>query len=92
MRNVSLRNLLEVEERSKYSPHPVHPDRWTIFQQETSIKCKPLSALAAVAEKVEQRCAERFQQNSAKGREVMENICKYLEAESSAAKAAAVRI
>ncbi|CAA7407961.1 unnamed protein product [Spirodela intermedia] len=89
VRNVSLRNILEVEERSKYSPHPVHPDRWTVFQQETSIRCKPLSALAAVAEKVEQRCAERFLQNSAKGREVMENICKYLEAEASSATSSA---
>ncbi|XVF19239.1 hypothetical protein REPUB_Repub11eG0092900 [Reevesia pubescens] len=33
--------------------------------------------------KVEQRCAEKFMQNSVKGREVMERICKYLEAESS---------
>lgn len=83
-RNASLRGLIEVEERSTYEPHPEHPDRWTVFRQETSIRCKPLSALAAVAEKVEQRCAERFLQNSAKGREVVERICKYLEAESSA--------
>jgi hypothetical protein len=35
-----------------------------------------------MAEKVEQKCAEKFMQNSAKGREVMERMCKYLEAES----------
>ncbi|KAL1168290.1 hypothetical protein V6Z11_A05G072700 [Gossypium hirsutum] len=57
--------------------------RWTICRQETSIRIKPLSTLASMAEKVEQRCAERFMQNSVKGREVMERICKYLEAESS---------
>uniref|UniRef100_A0A1D1XSK6 Protein slowmo n=1 Tax=Anthurium amnicola TaxID=1678845 RepID=A0A1D1XSK6_9ARAE len=90
VRNVSLRGLIEVEERSRYAPHPAHPDRWTTFRQETSIRCKPLSALAAVAEKVEQRCAERFLQNSAKGREVVERICKYLEAESSSAAAAGI--
>ncbi|KAL1168291.1 hypothetical protein V6Z11_A05G072700 [Gossypium hirsutum] len=56
---------------------------WTICRQETSIRIKPLSTLASMAEKVEQRCAERFMQNSVKGREVMERICKYLEAESS---------
>ncbi|OAY85210.1 PRELI domain containing protein 3A [Ananas comosus] len=88
-RNASLRGLIEVEERSSYRPHPDRPAEWTVFRQETSIRCKPLSALAAVAEKVEQRCADRFLQNSVKGREVVERICKYLEAESSSAAAAA---
>ncbi|MQL69777.1 hypothetical protein Taro_002066 [Colocasia esculenta] len=91
IRNGSLRNLIEVEERSRYNPHPADPDRWTMFQQETSIRCRPLSALTAIAEKVEQRCAERFLQNSAKGREVIERICKYLEADSSSTSAAAGR-
>ncbi|RZR73200.1 hypothetical protein BHM03_00021412 [Ensete ventricosum] len=85
VRNVSLRGLLEVEERSTYRPHPDRPDGWTTFRQETSIRCKPLSALATFAEKVEQRCAERFQKNSVKGREVVERIYKYLEAETAAA-------
>lgn len=82
-RNSSLRSLIEVEERSSYHPDPKNPDEWTVLKQETRIKCKPLSALAAVAEKVEHKCAERFLQNSAKGREVVERICKYLETESS---------
>ncbi|XP_074565277.1 uncharacterized protein LOC141821806 [Curcuma longa] len=86
IRNASLRGLIEVEERSTYRPHPERPEGWTTFQQETSIRCKPLSALAAVAEKVEQRCAERFMQNSAKGREFVERICKYLEADAAASK------
>ncbi|XP_077227425.1 MSF1-like family protein [Tasmannia lanceolata] len=81
-RNVSLRKFLEVEERCWYNPHPENPGEWTEFRQETSIRIKPLSALASMAEKIEQRCAERFLQNSVKGREVMERICKYLEAES----------
>jgi hypothetical protein len=42
-----------------------------------------LSALASMAEKFEQRCADRFLQNSAKSRDVTERMCKYLEAESS---------
>lgn len=88
-RNIGLRRLIEVEERSVYEPHPLDPDRWTAFRQETRIRCKPLSALASIAEKVEQRCAERFLQNSAKGRDFVERICRYLEAEGSSAAAAA---
>ena len=81
-RNSSLQKFVEVEEKIRYEPHPDNPNGWTICQQETSIRIKPLSALASMAEKVEQRCAEKFLQNSVKGREVMERICKYLEAES----------
>ncbi|EXB93274.1 hypothetical protein L484_015260 [Morus notabilis] len=82
-RNISLQKFIEVEEKIRYDPHPDNPDKWAICRQQTSIRIKPLSALASMAEKVEQRCAEKFVQNSAKGREVMERICKYLEAESS---------
>ena len=81
--NISLQKFIEVVEKIRYDPHPDNPNGWTICRQETSIRIKPLSALASMAEKVEQRCAEKFVQNSAKGREVMERICKYLEAESS---------
>lgn len=80
--NISLQKFIEVEEKTQYDPHPDNPTGWTICRQETRIRIKPLSALASMAEKVEQRCAERFLQNSVKGREVMERICKYLEAES----------
>lgn len=88
-RNLSLRHFLEVEERSWYGPHPDRPADWTAFRQETSIRCKPLSALASMAEKVEQRCADRFLQNSVKGREVVERICKFLEVESSSSPSSA---
>ncbi|KAK7261556.1 hypothetical protein RIF29_27870 [Crotalaria pallida] len=81
-RNISLQKFIEVEEKTRYDPHPDNPTEWTICRQETSIRIKPLSALASMAEKVEQKCAEKFLQNSVKGREVMERICKYLEAES----------
>ncbi|KAK1313551.1 hypothetical protein QJS10_CPA06g01763 [Acorus calamus] len=86
--NVGLRGLIEVEERSFYGPHPDDPGRRTAFRQETRIRCKPLSAIAAIAGKVESRCAERFLQNSQKGREVVERICGYLEAESTRSKSA----
>ncbi|KAF5181825.1 Preli domain containing protein 3b [Thalictrum thalictroides] len=82
-RNVSLRKYIEVEEKIRYDPHPENPNGWTVCQQETSIKIKPLTALASMAEKIEQRCAEKFLQNSVKGREVMEKICKYLESANS---------
>ncbi|KAL3645115.1 hypothetical protein CASFOL_010295 [Castilleja foliolosa] len=81
-RNISLQKFIEVEEKIRYDPHPDNPKGWTLCRQETSIKIKPFSALASMAEKIEQKCVERFQNNSVKGREVMERICKYLEAES----------
>ncbi|KAG6588184.1 Protein slowmo-like protein, partial [Cucurbita argyrosperma subsp. sororia] len=81
--NISFQKFIEVVEKIRYEPHPDNPNGWTMCRQETSIRIKPLSALASMAEKVEQRCAERFMQNSVKGREVMERICKYLEAGSS---------
>ncbi|ERN11742.1 hypothetical protein AMTRI_Chr03g139390 [Amborella trichopoda] len=81
-KNVSLRRFIEVEEKCMYRPHPENPN-WTLFEQKTSIKCSPLSTLASMAERIEHRCAERFLQNSVKGREVMERICKYLEADST---------
>lgn len=81
-RNVTLKDFVSVEEKCSYSPHPENPD-WTLLRQETSISCHALSGLASMAEKIEQRCVEKFQQNSVKGREVMENVCAYLEAESN---------
>lgn len=79
--NISLQKFIEVEEKIRYDPHPDNPEGWTICRQQTSIQIKPFSALASMAKKVEQCCAEKFVQNSAKGREVMEKICN-LEAES----------
>lgn len=82
-RNVSLENFIQVEEKIQYDPHPDNPNGWTHCRQETSFQIKPLSALGSMAELVEQRCAEMCLQNSAKSREVMEGICRYLEAESN---------
>ncbi|KAJ8539846.1 hypothetical protein K7X08_014098 [Anisodus acutangulus] len=81
-RNISLEKYIEVEEKIRYDPHPDNPNLWTVCKQETSIRIKPLLALASMAEKIEQKCVDKFQANSAKGREVMERMCKYLEAES----------
>lgn len=85
-RNISMQKFIEVEEKIRYDPHPDNLNEWTICKQETSIRIRPFSALASMAEKIEQRCVDRFQQNSAKGREVIERICKYLEAESTGIK------
>ncbi|KAK7402214.1 hypothetical protein VNO78_14300 [Psophocarpus tetragonolobus] len=82
-RNISLQKFIEVEEKIRYDPHPDNPTAWTLCQQETRIRIKPLSALSSIAEKLEQRCADNFLQNSLKGREVMETICRYLESEST---------
>ncbi|KAF0902569.1 hypothetical protein E2562_018065 [Oryza meyeriana var. granulata] len=74
--NVSLRGLIKVEGPSTYRPHPERPEEWTQFRQETTIRCRSLSALAALAEKVEIRCAERFLQTTqgerAKQQQVMQ--------------------
>uniref|UniRef100_A0A0D9XF17 PRELI/MSF1 domain-containing protein n=1 Tax=Leersia perrieri TaxID=77586 RepID=A0A0D9XF17_9ORYZ len=78
-RNANLRGLVHVEEACSYRPHPENPDEWTIFRQETSIRCAPLAAVAnRVAEMVERRCAEKFVENASKGREVVETICERL--------------
>ncbi|KAF0928049.1 hypothetical protein E2562_037380 [Oryza meyeriana var. granulata] len=78
-RNANLRGLVHVEETCSYRPHPDRPDEWTLFRQETNIRCAPLAAVAArAAEMVERRCAERFAQNASKGREVVDTICKRL--------------
>ncbi|KAF3319801.1 protein slowmo 1 [Carex littledalei] len=83
-KNASLKGLIEVEEKSSYRPHHQRPEQWTTFRQETSIRCKPLVSVAsALAEHVEHMCAERFRQNSVKGREIIERICKYLESEAA---------
>ncbi|KAK9999939.1 hypothetical protein SO802_019542 [Lithocarpus litseifolius] len=81
-RNFSHQKFIEVEEKIRYEPHPDNPNEWTLCRQETSINIKPLSVLASMAEKVEQRYAEKVLKYGATGREVMERICKYLEAES----------
>ncbi|XP_006661370.1 PRELI domain containing protein 3A-like [Oryza brachyantha] len=78
-RNANLRGLVHVEETCSYRPHPDRPDEWTLFRQETSIRCAPLASVAAwAAETVERRCAERFTQNASRGREVVERICERL--------------
>ena len=78
-RNATFRRLVDVEERCSYAPHPERPDEWTVFTQETRIRCAPLAAVSAtVAEMVERRCAESFVQNAAKGTVVVERICEGL--------------
>ncbi|KAJ7568897.1 hypothetical protein O6H91_01G052000 [Diphasiastrum complanatum] len=80
-RNVTWKDFVEVEERCWYAPHPENSN-WTLFRQQTHIRCAKLSVLASMADKIEKHCVEKFQQNSAKGREVMEQVCSFLEAES----------
>uniref|UniRef100_A0ACD5YGR0 Uncharacterized protein n=1 Tax=Avena sativa TaxID=4498 RepID=A0ACD5YGR0_AVESA len=78
-RNATFRRVVDVEERCSYAPHPDRPDEWTLFTQETSIRCAPLAAVSAtVAGMVERRCAESFVRNAARGTEVVERICEGL--------------
>lgn len=82
-RNVTLKDFVDVEEKCSYLPHPENSD-WTLFRQETNITCASMPALKSMAAKIEQKCAEKFQQNSARGREVVEFVCKALERAESA--------
>ena len=83
-RNVTLKDFVDIEEKCSYLPHPENPE-WTLVRQQTSIKCTSGPALKSVAEKIEQKCVEKFQQNSQRGREVVESVCRALErAESTA--------
>lgn len=84
-RNVTLKDFVDVEEKCSYLPHPDNAN-WTLFRQETNITCASMPALKSVAEKIEQKCAEKFQQNSARGREVVEFVCKALERAETASK------
>jgi hypothetical protein len=79
-RNISMEKFIEVEENTRMISIQIN---WMdeLCQPETRIKL--LFALASMAEKFEQRCANGFLQNSAKSRDVTERMCKYLEAESS---------
>ena len=77
-RNVTLKDFVDVEEKCSYLPHPENSE-WTLFRQETNITCASMPALKSMAAKIEQKCAEKFQQNSARGREVVEFVCKALE-------------
>jgi molybdopterin-biosynthesis enzyme MoeA-like protein len=86
-RNVSLKDFVDVEEKCLYLPHPENPE-WTLLRQETNISCASMPGLKSMAEKIEQKCAEKFQQNSVRGREVVEYVCKALERAESAAAAA----
>jgi len=85
-RNVTLKDFVDVEEKCSYLPHPENPE-WTLFRQQTSITCTSGPALKSVAEKIEQKCAEKFQQNSQRGREVVESVCRALERADSTAVA-----
>ncbi|KAL2650748.1 hypothetical protein R1flu_018876 [Riccia fluitans] len=72
-KNVTMKDFVEVEEKCSYLPHPENPD-WTIFRQETNIRCATLSVLASMAERIEQKCVENFQKNSSRGREIAGEI------------------
>ncbi|KAG0627354.1 hypothetical protein M758_2G194200 [Ceratodon purpureus] len=86
-RNVTLKDFVDVELKCSYLPHPENSE-WTLLRQETSIRCASMPALKSFAEMIEQKCVESFQQNSARGREVVEYVCKALERAESAPAAA----
>ncbi|KAI4965774.1 hypothetical protein ZWY2020_050916 [Hordeum vulgare] len=55
--------------------HPERPDEWTLFTQETGIRCAPLAAVSATVAEMVGGGARRASQNAAKGKEVVERIC-----------------
>ena len=46
-RNISMRNMIEVEENIRYDPHPQNPSGWTICRHHTRIFINPLSSALA---------------------------------------------
>jgi len=67
-RNVSFRNLIEVEETCTYTPHKDNRN-WTHFDQSAKVTAFPWG----VARKIEEFFCNSFKKNASKGREIMED-------------------
>lgn len=74
--NITFTNLISVDERLTYKPHPEDPDR-TILTQEAIISVKGIS-LSSYLEGV---MANTISTNAGKGREAMEWVIRRLNAE-----------
>jgi len=67
-RNISFKNLIEVEETCVYTPHKDN-NNWTFFEQTAKVTAFPWG----VARKIEEFFCNSFNKNAVKGREIMED-------------------
>jgi hypothetical protein len=67
-RNISFKNLIEVEETCIYTPHK-NNNNWTFFEQNAKVTAFPWG----VARKIEEFFCNSFTKNALKGREIMED-------------------
>ncbi|XP_077580414.1 PRELI domain containing protein 3B-like [Stigmatopora nigra] len=74
--NISFTNLVSVDEKLTYKPHPHHPDK-TILTQEALISVKGVS----LSSYLEGLMANTMSVNAGKGREAMEWVIRRLNAE-----------
>ncbi|XP_057686654.1 PRELI domain containing protein 3B-like [Corythoichthys intestinalis] len=74
--NISFTNLVSVDEKLTYKPHPHHPDK-TVLTQEALISVKGVS----LSSYLEGLMANTMTVNAGKGREAMEWVIRRLNAE-----------
>ncbi|XP_077465783.1 PRELI domain containing protein 3B-like [Stigmatopora argus] len=74
--NISFTNLVSVDEKLTYKPHPHHPDK-TVLTQEALISVKGVS----LSSYLEGLMANTMSVNAGKGREAMEWVIRRLNAE-----------
>lgn len=70
--NLTLNNLLSVQETVVYSPDPLNPTEKTLFRQDAQITA--YGAFTRICNAIEDFSVERFGQNAQKGREGFEAV------------------
>eukprot|EP01103_Thecamoeba_quadrilineata_P014959 TRINITY_DN458_c0_g1_i2.p1 TRINITY_DN458_c0_g1~~TRINITY_DN458_c0_g1_i2.p1 ORF type:complete len:188 (-),score=23.71 TRINITY_DN458_c0_g1_i2:185-748(-) len=75
-RNLSFTNIISSEETCTYTLDPENQN-WTMFKQEMKITAHPFG----VGHKIESYAASTFQENSVKGREIMERAIEKIKRE-----------
>ncbi|XP_006892829.1 PREDICTED: protein slowmo homolog 2-like isoform X2 [Elephantulus edwardii] len=76
VRNISFTNVVSVDERLIYKPHPQHPDK-TLLTQEAIVTVKGVS----LSSYLESLMASSISSNASKGREAIEWVINKLNAE-----------
>lgn len=78
--NLSMRNIVDVEETCELRADPAHPEGSTEFKQRAEISV--MGALSYVANMVEEAAVASFKANSGKGRKGLETVIDMVTAEA----------
>ncbi|KAI9098132.1 PRELI-like family-domain-containing protein [Phlyctochytrium arcticum] len=70
--NLSMRTIVDVEERCQFQADPDQPDGRTVFKQRADVQV--LGALSYVAKMVEEAAVNSFKTNANKGRQGLETV------------------